>query len=434
MAAHFLNWSQTVSACPAEWIEPASEAEVLATLRRARAEGRRLKAVGSGHSWSRIAVTDGIMLSLRRLNRVLSLDPAARTITVEAGMRLFELDGHLRRAGLSLSIFGSIAQQHIAGAIATGTHGSSLTHGSLSSLVRGVRLLTPEGEVLDIGEGDERLRGARVHLGALGVLSRVTLQVEPAFLLEEEAGALPFDEAAARLPEIARSAEYVKLWWLPHVPFAQLYRCRRVAPGARPGRLPPLRSFGRWIDEAVVNRYLFSAVLRLAGVAPAAVPALNRAIARAYFRPRRLVGTAREVLTVPMPPRHRETERAVPVERGGVALGRLAALIEGERLRVNFPVEARFVRGDDGWLSPAAGRDSCQLGAYMAPCADLPAYFEGFTRLMRELGGRPHWGKELEIDREEVTRLWPDAERFRALARALDPNGMMRNALLDQVL
>ncbi|MCS6914493.1 MAG: D-arabinono-1,4-lactone oxidase [Myxococcales bacterium] len=428
MAVRFVNWSQTVSACPLAWHEPRSEEEVVALVRRADAAGRRVKAVGSGHSWSSIAVTAGEMICLRRMDRLLVLDRSAGRVTVEAGMRLGKLVQLLWCAGLAPPILGSILEQQVGGAIATATHGSSLQHGNLSSLVMGVRLITPAGEVLDLDERDERLQGARVHLGALGVVTRVVLRVEPAFLLEEEVLPLPLPEAIERLGQLARSAEYVKLWWLPPSQDVALFRYRRTeAP----------RSYRRWahrLDEVVVNRLLFAGLLRLGAAVPVLVPPMNRAVVRAYFKRWRQVGAPHEVLPVAMPPRHREMEYAVPLELGGEALRGLQVLIRQRGLRVNMPVEVRFVRGDDAWLSPDFGRPSCHLGVYMAECSDLRAYFDGARALLRELGGRPHWGKELSITAAEVDRLWPEAGRFRALACALDPRGRMRNELLDAVL
>src|SRR5262249_49402295 len=145
-------------------------------------------------------------------------------VTIAAGTRIRELVAALAERGLALPIVGSIAAQAIAGAIATGTHGSSLVHGNLSSLVEGVRLIDGRGSPIEIGAHDPRLDGARVHLGALGVLTRITLRVEPAFRLAETIEALPLDGACARAAELARSAEYVKIWWLPHTPRAFVFR------------------------------------------------------------------------------------------------------------------------------------------------------------------------------------------------------------------
>ncbi|HKA91694.1 MAG TPA: FAD-binding protein, partial [Haliangiales bacterium] len=203
----FVNWSRTVTTAPSTWHEPESEDEIGELVRDAARTGRRMRVVGAGHSWSAIAAPHDMAVSLDRLAGVIALDPAGGTATVRGGTRLHDLNDHLARLGFALPIVGSIADQSIAGAIATGTHGSSLTHGNLSSLVRALRLVTGRGETLDLAAGDARLDGARVHLGALGVVTRVTLPIEPAFRLAETVDNVPVAAAARGLAEIAASAE-----------------------------------------------------------------------------------------------------------------------------------------------------------------------------------------------------------------------------------
>jgi L-gulonolactone oxidase len=373
-------------------------------------------------------VTDGVHVRLDRLNRVLHVDRDGGLVTTEAGIRLDALIAALGLEGLALPIVGSITTQSLAGAIATGTHGSSLRHGNLSTLVTALRIVTGRGEVIDLGEGDERLEGARVALGALGVVTRITLRVVPRFQLAEETFSLPFDEGLRQLESLARGEEYVKLWWLPHTDRVQVFRYRRTEEATTIGWL------GRFLDAWLVNRCLFPAMLWLGACRPGWIPRLNRLVGRAYLKPRRRVGPSDRMLSLAMPPRHREMEYAVPLARGADALRGLRALIEREGLRVNFVAEVRFVKGDRGWMSPAYGRDSCHIGAYMARSPDVARYFAGAAELLRDLGGRPHWGKELALTFGEARTLWPEAERFCELARALDPERRFRNALLDAVL
>ena len=428
MARRVWNWARTFGCTPTEMAAPSTEEEVIALVRRAALGGLRVKVVGARHSWSAIAMGDGMLLSLDRMNRVWVMDHEAGLVTVEAGIRLDALIEVLRAEGLALPILGSITKQSLAGAIATGTHGSSLQHGNLSTLVMGLRIVTGRGAVLELEEGDARLDGARVALGALGVVTRVTLRVVPAFQLLEEMTALPFDETIAQFESLARSAEFVKMWWLPHTAHVQLYRHRRTDEPTTIGRMGP------WVDAWLVNRFVFPAMLWLGAKNPRWIPWLNRLVGRAYLKPRRRVGPSDRLLSLAMPPRHRETEYAVSLERGAEALRELRAMIDREGLRVNFIVEVRFVKGDSTWMSPAWGRDSCHIGAYMASSEGIEGYLDGAATLLRGLGGRPHWGKELALTPDQVDGMWPEADRYRALARELDPEGRFRNPLLDAAL
>ncbi len=428
MSHTFINWARTFTSQARAACDPADEMEAARIVRQATAAGRRVRAVGAGHSWSDIAVPEDILLRLDRMRSVVSVDEAQGEVTVQAGIRLRELARALDARGLALSILGSVAEQSAAGAISTGTHGSSLRHGSLSSFVRAMRLVTANGEVLVLDASDERLDAARVGLGVLGVITEVTLACEPAFRLREVVEPVPLARVVRDLGAIAGSAEYVKVWWLPGTRMALVYRAERTdAPATH-------RPLARLIDAHVVNGLLFPALLGLARHLPAITPTMNRAVGAAYLRPSTRVDRADRVFNVAMPPRHREMEYAVPMERAAEALDRAIATIVRDRVRVNFIFEVRFARGDTGWMSPDFGRDSCHLGAYMAESPDLLRYFAGFEATMRAFGGRPHWGEELHATPADVRAVLPMADRFLALRDSLDPHGTFANAFTDRVL
>lgn len=424
MRRRFVNWGRTVTSRPTAWLAPASEAEVVEAVRGAA--GKRLRVVGGGHSWSAIAAPEQIGLTLDRLTGVIAHDDA--TVTVRAGTRLRDLNAALAAMGRALPIVGSIAEQSIAGAIATGTHGSSLVHGNLASLVERVRLVDGRGDVHDIGPGDPRLAAARVHLGALGILTELVLRVLPAFRLAETVEPVRLGDLPARLEAISRSAEYVKVWWMPHARNAHIFRYERTDEPATT-KPDPVRQ--RWIDEKIMHAWVFPAVLRL-GLVPGVTPRIGRLVARTFVQPRR-IGISTLMLSTPMPVRHRETEAAVPMTRAPEAVERTLRAVEADRLVVNFPLEIRFVRGDDSWMSPACGADTCQIGAYCwGPRA--PAYFASFWREMRALGARPHWGKELEHTADEVRALWPRTGDFLALRDQLDPDRVFGSAFHTRTL
>ena len=413
----FVNWSGTVKARPSAWHAPGSEDEIAALVRDAAREKKRVRVVGAGHSWSPIAAPDDIAVTLDRWSGLIDVDESAGTANFRAGTRLREINALLASRGLAMPILGSIAEQSIAGAIATGTHGSSLVHGNLSSLVTSLRLIDSAGSICDLAPGDPRLDGARVHLGALGAVTRVTVRVVPAFRLVERISRIPISAVAGELETIARSAEYVKVWWLPHTDHAFVHRYERTEDP--PSRRPSPET-DRFIDEHIVQGAILPKMFALHARWPSLIPPWNRFASRLIPKPRR-VGVSHLLLSTPMPALHRETEAAIPLARGGEAFDRTVALVERERVRVNFILECRFVRGDGTWMSPANGGDTVQLGAYMSETRETDRYFEAFWREMRAIGGRPHWGKELDHDADEVRSLWPEAARFLALRDALDP-------------
>ena len=427
-AGKFVNWSGEVTSQMTSWYAPTKFSDILALVRRTFLANGRIHVVGGGHSWSDIAAPDGAGLSLDGWAGV--TDQTADTVTVRAGTRLRDLNKELTIRGLALPILGSIDHQSVAGAIATGTHGSSLSHGNLATLVQGVRLITGTGEVLSLDAADPRFDGVRVHLGALGVITHLTLRVEPAFRLAETIEHVPVGRVAAEVEAIGRSAEYVKVWWLPHTSHALVYRYTRTEE-ATSRRPPPAAE--RWVDEKVVHKAVLPALFGVDERRPDWIPATNRAMARTLDKPRR-VGPSTLLFSTPMPTRHAETEAAVPLAKGGEAFDRLVRLIDAERLQINFIAELRYVRGDSSWMSPAFGGDTVQLGAYTALRSQQERYFAAFWREMRQLAARPHWGKAMDHSGTEIRELYPSAARFVGLRDELDPARIFANPFLDRVL
>lgn len=425
----FRNWARTASCRIERFVQPASEEELVALVKQTAASGGRLKVVGAGHSWSEAACTDGTLVNLDRLDRVLEVDRERGLVTVEAGIRLGALNDALAAHGLAMPVLGSVCVQSLAGAISTGTHGSAPRKGSLASAVVGLRLVDGTGRVHDATKASDPdlLDAARVGLGALGVVTRVTLQVEPAFRLEETVEPLPFDEAVARIPQLWASEEFVKLWWVPHTTHALIFRYRRTQAPSTWSRL------AMWMD-VLTNRVAFAFLLFLSRLSSAFVPLVNTVVQASYFRPRKRIDRSDRCLSLTMPPRHDEMEYALPLERAADAFRFARDAIEKEGLRVNFIVELRFTAADEPWMSPAYGRDTCWLGAYIAPSASLERYFEVVEAQMLAWGGRPHWGKRFAVPADTLRRHTPRYDDFAALRDRLDPQRVFANAFLDRVL
>lgn len=371
---------------------------------------------------------DDLLVSLDAMQALIEVDAQRGRVRVQAGIRLWQLNDALESHGLALAIVGSVVEQSIAGVISTGTHGSSTVHGNLSSLVVGIRLVTGTAEILELDEAHPLLPAARVGLGALGIITEVTLAVTPAFRLRETTETLDFDHAVAELQTIARSAEYVKIWWLPHTDKVIVFRYDRTT---EPGAVAKL---WRFVDTWIVNKFIFALVLLLGRVIPSLIPVCNRLVARTYLDRKPMIDRSDRMLSLAMPPRHREVEYAVPLAEAATALRANAELIARSGVRVNFITELRFVRADDAWLSPASGRDSCQIGAYMAEAQSIDRYFAQFEQAMRELGGRPHWGKEFRVSAEQLRGMYPRFDEFCEAVAALDPDGLFRGRFLARVL
>ena len=247
---------------------------------RAAQTGRRVKPVGSLHSWSDVAITDGTALSLDGMARVMAVDVETRTVRVQAGIQLRELLSVLETFGLTLPVRGSIVAQSLAGAVATATHGSAPGIGHLGTLVSAMRLVTPDGTVHELtrdatdAPGRHLFDAALVSVGALGVVTEFTLSVVDDFVLEETTEVFSVADAVRDFDEIRGSAPYVKLWWLPHTDRVIVFRYR---PTDQP---PALSAVAGWVDENLVNRYVLSGLMQLGRRIPRVTPRVNGLVAQ----------------------------------------------------------------------------------------------------------------------------------------------------------
>lgn len=424
MPAPFVNWAQTVAVTPARVARPRDEAALGALVRSARRAGERIKVVGAGHSWSSIAATTGTQIRIDHMDAIIGLDSRAGVVRVGAGKTLNALVAELERVGYALPILGSIAEQTLAGAIATGTHGSSLKVGNLASLVRRMVLIDGTGE-RRVLEGP-MLEGARVHLGALGVVTELDLAVVPHFKLRETLTHGAFDAIAEQIPALAAAHDFVKVVWLPHTDHLMVFAYTKTRDAGDVSDLA-------WQLDAAVSRSIFPRLLALGGRFPALIPHHNRLVAALKFKPATRVGRSHRLFGFPFVPPHRETEMAIPLTDAPAAAGWLRGHLAHGKGQCDFIMELRFVPADPAWLSPAYGRDTCQLGVYAARSPGIDTLFRAFRdAATRAWSGRPHWGKEL--DPVDLARLYPRASDFRALAHELDPDGVFRNAFLDAVL
>ncbi|MDB4928220.1 MAG: FAD-linked oxidoreductase [Myxococcaceae bacterium] len=425
------NWARSKSFAPATIERPASLDELRAAIGRAAADGARVKVFGAGHSWSDAHRTDGCAIVLDRLRGV-TVDVAARRASAQGGARLNEVNRALTAAGLALENLGSISEQTLAGAIATGTHGSGVRFGIMATQVVAMTLVTADGEARDLRaeSAPELFAAARVGFGAFGVVAGVTVACERAFDLAERTTVLPFGEAfgAATLATVARN-DHAQFFWLPHTDEALLIERNRVAT-ALPRPSPPGPPAVRRGENAA-----FGALLALGDAIPGAIPTLNRLARGAVYKSGARVDRSDLVLNTPLPPRYVESEYAIPIERTAEAMGALRALIEREGLRLNFPIGVRFTRGDELWMSPAYGRASCFIGLMQAGGGErVERAFAAFEALMKGYGGRPHWGKIFHATPAEVRAMYPETyERFAALLARTDPTGVFRTPFVDRL-
>ncbi|SDK68552.1 L-gulonolactone oxidase [Glycomyces sambucus] len=430
--ARWQNWSGTEAAEPVRTVRPEGVEELSAAVVAAGGDGLRVKAVGAGHSFSAIAVPEGVRIDMGGLDEVVSVDPRSGLVTVEAGMPLWRLNQVLDAHGLALENMGDIDRQTISGAISTGTHGTGDRYRGFAWQVKGVKLVLANGEAVQCTEFErpELFAAARLGLGAVGVIAEVTLQCVPAFRLHAVERPERLDAVLGGLDELVAENDHFEFYWFPHTDRTLTKRNNRHAMSER-GRAPSRLSY--WWNEGFTENTLFSASNRVGVRFPGMVPRLNR-IAGRVWSAREYTDVSHRIFTSPRSVVFREMEYALPREALPTVLRELKALVEREGHTVSFPVEVRFAAADDIWLSTAQGRRTAYVAVHQFRGHDHVPYFRNCEAVFDAAEGRPHWGKMHTLGAAELSRRYKHFEDFRRVRDEADPERRFANAYLERVL
>ncbi|GAB7104988.1 D-arabinono-1,4-lactone oxidase [Streptomyces phaeofaciens JCM 4814] len=419
-----------MTARPAREVTPASVDELAEAVRRAAEDGLKVKAVGTGHSFTSIAATDGVLIRPQLLTGIRGIDRDDMTVTVEAGTPLKRLNLALAREGLSLTNMGDIMEQTVSGATSTGTHGTGRESASIAAQIKGLELVTADGSVLTCSEKEnpEVFAAARIGLGALGIVTAITFAVEPLFLLTAREEPMPFDRVLADFDELWAENEHFEFYWFPHTGSTNTKRNNRSAGPAKPvGQVPG------WIEDEFLSNGVFQVAQWVGRAAPAAIPSIARLSSKALSA-RTYTDIPYRVFTSPRRVRFVEMEYAVPRAAVTEVLRELRTTVERSGLRISFPVEVRTAPADDITLSTASGRDSAYVAVHMVKGTPYQAYFTAAERIFTAHEGRPHWGKVNTRDAEYLARVYPRFGEFTALRDRLDPDRLFQNDYLRRVL
>nr|MDT0660118.1 D-arabinono-1,4-lactone oxidase [Micromonospora sp. DSM 115978] len=423
------NWAgnQRATGTP---LRPTDTASVVAAVRAATTDGRRIRPIGSGHSFTDIACATDLRLDLGGLAGPPRVDADRRLATVPAGMTLCQLNDLLAAHGLALPNLGDIDSQTIAGAISTGTHGTGAGYGCLSTFVEELHLVTGTGEVLrcSADQHPDVFAAARVGLGAVGVLVEVTLRCVAAFVLRADERPAPLAEVLAGLPDLIGGNDHFEFYWFPYTDRVQVKTNNRVPTDDR-----PLSRWRRWLDDDFLANTVFDTACRVGRTAPATVPSISAISARALTA-RSYTARSDRVFCTPRRVRFTEMEYGLPRAALPEALAALRRIVDDLTFKVLFPVEVRFTAPDDIWLSHGYGRESAYLAIHQYVGMPDEPYFRAFEAVAAELDGRPHWGKLHYRDAGSLRPAYPRFDDFLAVRDRLDPQRVFANAYTDRVL
>jgi alditol oxidase len=386
-------------------------------VRRLVAASPRVHAVGARHSFNSVADSPGDMIDLGKIDPNFAIDPERRTVTVGAATNYGVLAVHLHEAGWALHNMASLPHVTVAGATMTGTHGSGDRLGNLATAVVRLEMVTAAGDLVTLHHSDDDFPGAVVSLGALGIVTRVTLDIEPGYTLRQDAyEGLPWASLLSDIDAVMSAGYSVSLmtnwsgptvrrWWI------KTRADRDTAPR------PPSPVFDVIVSEQPS-----------ATGTPESIARLNPFGVSGPWSDR-LTHFKRDVQ--PGPEGHLQSEYMLPRAQATTAIARLREM--GERIDgLLHGTEIRSMTGDNLWLSPSYGDDHVALHfSWQREIDKVDAITRDIEALLLPLGGRPHWGKIMHASAAQLEPLYPQLPAFRELARSYDPGGKFRNAFLD---
>lgn len=430
---HWRNWSGLARADATRVITPRSVEEVVDEVVRANDSGTTVKMTGTGHSFTDIAAPEHTLLRPEGLTGIIDVDREAMTVRAWAGTQLKDLNLALERLGLSLHNMGDIAEQTLAGAVSTGTHGTGGVSAGLAAQLAGLQLVTGTGEVLTASsqENADVFDVARVGLGALGILTQVTFRVEPLFVLEAHEQPTEWTQALASYDEIVAGAHHVDAYWFPHTDRMMLKQNFRTT--LAPGEQEPPSTLAAWWEDEFMTNTVFGGLVQVLNRVPSIVPKVNQVTGRAWSE-RRYSDLAHRVFISPRRVVFREMEYALPREVGLDVLRECRRIIDAQRWNISFPVEVRTAPADDVPLSTAHARDSLYLAFHVARDANHEEYFKTVEQVLVAAGGRPHWGKLHSLDAPVLAARYGRWDDFTRMRDRLDPDRVFANAYLRRVL
>ncbi|MBV4540367.1 D-arabinono-1,4-lactone oxidase [Pseudomonas vlassakiae] len=400
---HWRNWVGNQSFVAEHMASPQSEDEISALVHAATSQGKSVRCAGSGHSFTPVVATSGLLMSLQNYQGITHVDQQRKRVSVKAGTKLNTITRFLKEVGYSLKNQGDIDSQAIAGALATGTHGTGTTLGNLSSQVVGMKIVRPDGSVMEVTDNDnlDLLHATQVNIGMFGVITEMTLEVSDAYWLHDRVWREDFESLMERYDELAAKHRHFGFFWCPTSESRHLY-C-----------LPDTQKVSLSNKDFDVCE----------------VKVMDMTDERTFYEgEHEKIAYSSEVFAIHYVANFHELEYAVPAQYGKQALREIRDLVLTKHPNCIYPVEYRFTKGDPAWISPFHNQDSVTISCSGGPNGvDYWPFLKDVDDILRQYGSRPHWGKLHFTQREDVDRWFPKAEEFRQLRRSVDPNGYFLN-------
>lgn len=417
------NWSGNQSCQPSERWVPRNEDQLIDAIKGAN---QTIRAVGSGHSFSGLVPTDETLLSLARLRGVESVNPDTMEADVWAGTRLSQLGKKLWKEDMSMINMSDIDTQALGGALATSTHGTGKDLGSISTQISQLRIANAAGEIIECNanSNSDLFNAARNNLGSLGIVTKARIKTDKAYHLKEHSWMMSKDEGLERAPELRDKHRHYEMYALPHGDYMLGISIDKVDEKDIPTEQPKASGDAYEAFRLLSNVIDYAPFLRswLVNFGAGGVEPETR-----YGKSWEIFGNLRDI-------RFNEMEYTVPAEVGPQCLREVLATIKKLNIPVVFPIEARYIQGDDVWLSPFYQRDGFAISCHNFHDKDYKKYFAAIEPIFWKYDGRPHWGKIHTLAAKEFAARYDRFDDFKRIRQEMDPDGRFLNDHLRKAL
>ncbi|MEL6637349.1 MAG: D-arabinono-1,4-lactone oxidase [Bacteroidota bacterium] len=424
------NWAGNVALRPSHLAYPATETEIQNLVLKAANQGQKIRVIGTGHSFTDLCKTEQTLVSLDRYQGLVAVDRARGLATVKGGTKLKLLGELLWKEGLAMENLGDIDVQSIAGTISTGTHGTGTAFGTISTQVVALKFCNGKGEIkrCSPAEFPDLFKAAQVSLGALGIITEVTLRCVPSYKLLIKNRKEELDSVLGSIGERNRQNRNFEYYWFPYTQTVWTKTTNVVESGE-----PDRDNYFNYLSELILENYSFKALCELARMFPSQNKLVSRITAQSVPTMDKLSHSHKVFATTRLV-KFKEMEYNVPAAAYPEVMRAVIRLVNSEQFAIHFPIENRWVKGDDIFMSPAYGRDSAYIACHVYSKKDSSPYFEALESIFRAYGGRPHWGKLHTLTQREVADAYPKFAEFDRIRKTQDPDGIFLNAYLKKIL
>ncbi len=428
-AGRWHNWSSSVKSRPETLAKPDNLEELARLIGGYAREGRHVRVVGAGHSFTPLVHTDDVLLSLDHMQGIEAIDETNNTVKIRGGTRLHSLGDDLLARGLAQENLGDIDVQSIAGAISTGTHGTGTRFGTIPTQVTGLTLVTGTGDILECSEEQhpDIFKAAQTSFGTLGVIASVTIRAVTAKRLHYKGHRERLESIFANLERYKQENSHFEFFWFPNTDWVQAKFINETDEPVTGN------NFLSTLNKIVLENWVYWVISEMCRLVPPFCTTASKISASAVASIDE-INYSHRLFATPRMVKFQEMEYNLPAQHFPTVLEQVRASIKEHRVNVHFPVECRFVKGDDIWLSPAYQRDSAYIAVHMYKGMPYTSYFRHAEAIYQNYQGRPHWGKLHTLDHRALSQLYPHWSDFLRIREQLDPQGVFLNDYLRTLL